>query len=214
VTRWVGSWACAMAGGMGVACAASRPAVFPTRTADVGAERRAPGIVIDPPTHTPPPQSSASTSQALIVLQPPLDADQAVRVVRRFFEAVTQEQLDVLRDLFDPSGRLWAGRQMRPLSLEAAWARRIDQLDYTALASSTLYREADLEVYRGSEARGLAEARDLPRLPQQSEVLVRVTLAVTSAGTDRLFGDQVVFLLRPSEGGYKISEIREDFRLP
>jgi hypothetical protein len=43
---------------------------------------------------------------------------------------------------------------------------------------------------------------------------VRVPIAGASRGAVQFFGDEIVFLLRPTAQGYKIAEVYEDFRVP
>jgi hypothetical protein len=193
----------------------ARPPERPT--ADVSApaaESRPPGVIVDRPAYLPPPREIDDAEHRLITLSPSIDTRLALRVIDRFFEAVLAERRELLTELFEPTGRMWTGQRQRHVSLEAAWARRLTQLDYTALGGSVVYRERDREVYRPDEARELAEMRHLSVLPRGDEVLVRIRMSVTASGTDRLFGDEVVFLLRRVGDGYKIAQMREDFRLP
>lgn len=197
-----------------LSCSAS-PALFPTAEGSTDSVRRKPpGLALDRVTGLPPPRKSATADATLVVLEAPPDIAGARGVVSTFFRAVTSESLDDLSVLFDPRGRLWSGNASRRESLQAAWARRLNQLDYTVLDGELVYRESELELYRADEAAALQEARRLPLSPRNNEILIRVPVIAEAKSGSRLFGDEIVFLLRPKERGYKIGEIYEDFRLP
>jgi hypothetical protein len=125
-----------------------------------------------------------------------------------------QEQEDDLAELLDPSGRMWAGRRRRQVSLLTAWSQRLARLDYGSLAGTVVYRTRDREVYRRTDVDKVSQGRDLPMVPRGDEILVRVRISPIAAQTKRLFGDEVVFLLRRTSSGYKIAQMKEDFRLP
>jgi hypothetical protein len=127
---------------------------------------------------------------------------------------VTDESLNELSELFEGRSRLWSGRRSRRESLQAVWGRRIRELDYGVLKGRAIYREASLEIYRSDEALELRTERNLPLSPREDELVARVRIVTPSPKGTRLFGDEVVFLLRRTDNGYKIGEMYEDFRLP
>jgi hypothetical protein len=110
----------------------------------------------------------------------------------------------------------------------SSWITRMSRLDYRALGGRQLFRAADVELFRGSPSlgarpgvapngavgSGLSAPRGLPLEPTGEDVVLRVPLRVTRAGAERLFADELWFLLAPSGGGYRIREIVEDFTLP
>ena len=46
------------------------------------------------------------------------------------------------------------------------------------------------------------------------DVLVRAHVLTPRVGSERLFGDELLFLLRPDHGRYRIAVLFEDFILP
>jgi len=75
-----------------------------------------------------------------------------------------------------------------------------------------LYRPSEVEVHTGSDARTLGNERNFPVVPRGDQVLIRVPFV--SGEATRLLGSEMVFLLKPGSGGYKIEEIFEESRLP
>ncbi|HVJ16433.1 MAG TPA: hypothetical protein VM686_13420, partial [Polyangiaceae bacterium] len=49
---------------------------------------------------------------------------------------------------------------------------------------------------------------------RQGDLVVRAKIRLSWKGRSRLFGDELVFLLRPDGDRFLIAEIAEDFRLP
>ena len=49
---------------------------------------------------------------------------------------------------------------------------------------------------------------------QTDDVVVRVPIAVPRSGKTRLFGDEIVFVLRPNGNRYAIVDMAEEFTLP
>jgi hypothetical protein len=192
----------------------TRPADFPTATEPESVERRPPGIALDLSADLPPPESRSPSSKTLVVLSPPPDLRGARGIIDAFFRAVTDESLNELSELFEGRSRLWSGRRSRRESLQAVWGRRIRELDYGVLKGRAIYREASLEIYRSDEALELRTERNLPLSPREDELVARVRIVTPSPKGTRLFGDEVVFLLRRTDNGYKIGEMYEDFRLP
>lgn len=193
----------------------TKPAIFETARAEEPERRTPPGVVMDPSTELPSRRRASSSERQLLVLEAPPDVGVARRIVAAFFRAVTAESITELSELLDSRAHLWNGQQQsRRESLQSAWAKRLGQLDYSALSGHVIYRDSDIETYRASEAVALRDSRGLPSGARSEEVLVRVPIVAPTSGNNRLFGDELVFLLRPAEDGYKIGEIFEDFRLP
>jgi hypothetical protein len=113
-----------LAAGLAVGCG-SRPADFPTATDPEPVERRPPGIALDLSADLPAPESQGPSSKTLMVLSPPTDLRGARGIIDAFFDAVTDESLTDLSELFEGRSRLWSGRRSRRESLQAVWGRRI-----------------------------------------------------------------------------------------
>jgi len=174
--------------------------------------RRAPGVAVDPSPELPGRSTRGLTEQGLVSLGAPVDPLAARQVVREFFRAATAEAASDLDALF--AQQAWVDSAGMRQPARAFWRSRLTQLDYGTLAGQLVYRESDVESYRAEDQPELLAARRLALQIQPDEVVIRVPIAVSWTGRPRLFGDEVVFRVRPNGGRYEIHEIIEDFRLP
>jgi hypothetical protein len=198
------------------------------------APARPPGIAIDPVLELPRPAASAEPVSGLAVLLEPVDPEPARRVVRAFFEAVVEESMVDLERLVERGAHTRPNIKTRAEPALPWWQRRFERLDYTALGAEVFYRRADMEARTARD--GGPPRRPLPANPRGDEVVVRVV--VSGQAADKLFGSELVFLLKKTKApdphfdsparpgaspddpgratvaGYKIAELFEDFRLP
>lgn len=195
-----------------VGSCAPRAARFATSEAwESDAPRRAPGVAIDPELELPEAAPRGSSESTLMVLSAPRDLKQATEMVAAYFRAITLESSEALELVLSSEALLESSSGRSPA--RAAWRSRFAQFDYQSLRSASLYRDADLETYRGSDQPELALQRHLPEM-RDDEVFVRVRLDVTEVQKTRLFADEIGFLIRPRGDGYQIVKISEDFTLP
>lgn len=196
------------------ACATAGPPRFESVASfNDDADRHPAGVSVDPVSELPPRQDKADTSSGVIVLTTPADPAQGREVVRRFFRAVVAESMEDLEAELGDNALIQLSSGAR-LPVAAFWRQRFATLDYAALAGSPLFRERDIETYRGADLKQLGGRRRFPIAVPEDSVLVKVKLAITRSGRTRIFADEIYFLLRPSSDGYKISEVVEDFQLP
>ncbi|MEZ4224078.1 MAG: hypothetical protein R3B13_24230 [Polyangiaceae bacterium] len=188
--------------------------MFETTTEVDDDPRRAPGVAIDPASELPAPRQSSDTSAGVAQLESPADTARARQAVKSYFESMLRGSYSDLEPLVDdqawfnggPSG----GRQRARYFLQA----RLSRIDYTRLSIASLYREAEVETYRGEDLQRLASSRTIPHSVSGHDVLVHVRITTPRVGRERLFGDEVSFVLRPAEQGFSIVEIIEEFQLP
>ena len=207
----------ALAFALFAACACSKgaePLRFPTATTLEDEPRRPAGVAVDPAPELPKAAPGGSAEAGLVVLSTPLDTESARQVVRAFFRATVEQDIERLEKLMDEQAYVQAGTAMGRQQAQPFWRLRLSRLDYGTLAGHMLYREAEMEVYRGEDIARLRPARTLGMAVQGDDVLVRVVIATPRSGRTRLFGDEIAFLLRPSGSAYKIVEMVEDFQLP
>lgn len=195
-------------------CARREAPDFATAPAPTETSRHAPGVAVDPGSALPPELEQAPAERTVAVLREPDDVARAADVIAEYFDAVLEESLPRLEVLFDENARLVTGSRGQRHSVVASWQTRLKRLDYATLKGQLIYRASDLEVYRAREIDALRPSRLLPLRGRPGEVVVRVPIAATSRGAVQFFGDEVVFLLRPTREGYKIAEVYEDFRVP
>ena len=175
-------------------------------------ERRAPGVAIDPQAALPAPADHAQSQQGLVVLAAPSDPNVARETVRQFFDAVSREANDELDRLVAPDAWVETGSQRQPV--RAFWRARFAQLDYGVLAREVVYRESELETFKPRDLQRMGENRPTFVEPRDGDLVVRARIRASWKGRSRLFGDELVFLLRPAGSRFVITEISEDFRLP
>jgi len=193
------------------ACSASA-ARFPTSDAeDAEATRRAPGVAVDPELELPEAAPRGSTESFVNVLSTPRDLTRATSLVAAYFRAITSESGEALDEVLSSESSLESSSGRYPA--RSAWRSRFAQFDYQSLRNASLYRDSDLETYRGTERPELGERRRLPEMGPD-DVFVRVRLDVTQVQKTRLFADEIGFLMRPRGDGYQIVTISEDFAVP
>lgn len=212
-SRWTLAYALLLVG-----CGRPAPANFPATDAWPERRRQPDGVAVDPASLAPTPARSGRTDAlGPIVLVPPLAPSLAQKTVAAFFDAITRQDLPALAALLTERAG-WASPVvpgMRGAQAIAVWTSRFQKLDYRQLAVVPVVREAELEVYAEGELDGALPGRPL-RPPEMApaDVLVRARIVTTRIGAERLLGDEIAFVLRPSEGRYRIALLLEDFQLP
>jgi hypothetical protein len=86
---------------------------------------------------------------------------------------------------------------------------------YRTFSGEVLYHDADIEFYRYDDLETIAVGRpERPPEMSRSDLLLRVPMLVVRAGSDRAFGDEILFLLRRDKDRFRIRQTTEDFQLP
>ena len=205
--------ALALAGALASGCA-SRQGV-PSAAEPPTTARRPDGVAIDLPSAPVAASASADVQRAQeAALVPPLSPALATRVLRAYVDAASREDAPALEALLAPTAK-WSNPAMNPnnaTSLSAVWHERFRRLNYGALAGAPLVRDADAEVYTYNDLHARLRGRPAPPAAMTTrDVLVRARVLTPRVGPERLFGDEIALLLRPSVGRYVIHEVYEDF---
>lgn len=195
-------------------CARSSSPRFATGTELSSGPRRAPAVVVDPATELPPPAPRADSEQGVALLRAPPDPEAARDVVKSFFRAVAEGSTSELERLLREETWVQAGAMTGRQRALSFWQMRLSRLDYTSLAGTSIYRDGDLETYRVADLPKLRPPRTLAISGGPDDVIVRVPISSPRSGKTRLFGDEIVFVLRPDGNKYAIVEMAEDFSLP
>jgi hypothetical protein len=177
--------------------------------------RRPDGVVVDPSPELPQAVEIGEPGAALVALKPPLPEKAARSVVAAFFRAIVAEDLEALADLATPDASAPNRNRGSAASIVDHWKGRMRHFRYRTLANEVLYQDADVELYRYDDLETLVVGR--PQRPPEmarSDLLLRVPMLVVRAGSDRAFGDEILFLLRRGEGRFRIRQIMEDFQMP
>jgi hypothetical protein len=189
-------------------------ATFPTAVELPSAPRRPDGVVVEPTVELPAPAETQSTDEAVVSLRSPSPDRAALRVVAAFLRAAVTENLEALGDLVTPDAAV-PNKSSGTQPLVDFWRARMRQLHYQVLAGELLYQEADVELYRYADLEEPLPGRPLrPPGMARADVLLRVPLRVTQSATERLFGSDLVLVLRPMRGRLRIRQAIEDFQLP
>lgn len=196
------------------ACALHRAPSFETAKSPKDEPRRPDGVAVDLQGSLPEAQPVGSTDEGLLPLKEPVDPSLALHAIRRFFRAVSNEDLDNLVE------GVAADAQQLPLGsgsgmpVERHWDRRFRKFDYAA-GVELPYRESTVETYRFEDLDGSLPNRPLrPAGMTPQDVLVRVPIARTHFGLDRVFGEEMLFVLRWQGSQFEIQTVYEDFVAP
>jgi hypothetical protein len=177
--------------------------------------RRPDGVVVDPSPELPLAAEAVATGSGIVALKPPLPDRSAHAMVAAFFRAVVAENIEAMSELVTTDATLTVrGKSGSPALLDH-WRARHRHFRYRTVASEILYQEGDIELYRYEDLEPPLPGRML-RPPEMvpSDVLLRVPILVVRAGSDRMFGDDMVFHLRRDKHRYLIRQVFEDFQLP
>lgn len=198
-------------------CGPSGPAVFPTGEDGPRPARRPDGVVIDPESAPPSARDRAPTDDGMVTLRSPLGPEVAIDTVRELFRRVVARNMENLSELFTPNAQPISGVPGGygvPDKAWDWWSQRSKRLDYTKLSGEVLFRDGDIEIFRadGTETPPPHPAIRTDAL-DETDVVLRVTMIAGTSGTDRYFGDTIVFWLRRDGDTYKIYRQLEDFQL-
>lgn len=199
-----------------LACGAPSPPSFPTTDRWEDNRRQPDGVAIDPlpAPLTPQTQTEASGARAA-VLRPPLSPEGAIQQVSRLLDRITAEDQASFASFLTPQA-LWRN----PLTQGSApllphLRERVRRLDYLVLQGVPLVHEPTTEVYTLSELGLYLPGRPArPAEMQQGDLLLRFRVLTPRVGAERLFGDELILLLRPEAGGYRLLTWQEEFQLP
>ena len=195
--------------------APSRGPTFPTISELPEEPRRPDGVVVDPSPELPAPTESARETRGVVALRPPLAEKAEHRVVAAFFAAIVAENVEALADLVTTDATATNRSRAGAPSLLDHWRARLRHFRYHALSGSVLYQDADIESYRYEDLEPPLAGRPLrPAEMGPRDVLLRVPVLLVRAGSDRVFGDEIVFHLRRDKERFVIRQLIEDFQLP
>jgi hypothetical protein len=177
--------------------------------------RRPDGVVVDPSPELPIAAEAVEANGGLVALKPPLPDRTARGMVTAFFRAVVGENMDAMSELATNDATQTTRARSGTPGLIDHWRARMRHFRYRAVASELLYQEGDIELYRYEDLDPPLPGR-ATRPPEMAptDVLLRVPILVVRAGSDRVFGDEMLFHLRRDKRRYLIRQVIEDFQLP
>jgi len=173
------------------------------------AGRHPPGVSVDPAGELPERTQRGRTSSGVVVLGAPTDPETIRAVVRSYFHAIVEESANELDTLLAPRALVTA--RSRQLPARDYLIARFARYDYGSLRGSAIYREEELEVSEPDASEGRERAARAGLDPNADQRLVRVPIATTPMGRQRLFGDDVVLRLVARGSSWAVLEIAEEF---
>lgn len=197
------------------ACGTTAPR-FATADELPSGPRRPDGVATDPPTELPAAADTVTAETTVATLRAPPPSEAARAVVHAFFHAVAAEDFDALAALVTADASITPRLQGPSASLLEVWRARMRRLDYLPLAAASPFDDASVETWRASDLTSSAGSHP-PRPAEMAatDVLLRVPIAIVRvAGQDRLFADEMIFLLRRDGARFRIRAVVEDFQLP
>ena len=201
--------------GLGAGCAGALgpepPAVpvAPTGHDDRGADpaRKPDGVVLEPPPAVPSALESAEV-QGVIALREPVGGDAVRDVVMGVVDAWRHESLDELLALLTTDAGPIESRSRGRSALVENWRQRLHAHEYRRLSTAELVRPERIERYSWEDL----SAPDSPARPpdmRPDELYVRVPIETTWLAGERIFGDEMLLLLRREEGRYRVAAYGE-----
>jgi hypothetical protein len=189
--------------------------VFATSPELAPQPRRPDGVAVDPAPGLPPSSDTSMTREPIVVLQPPLPDKAVLAVLSAFFRSIASDDLDTMADLLTSDAGTTAKWKGSAPPLLEHWRARMRRLPYKKVAPDLVFSPAQVEIYRYDDLAAARPGRPVrPPIMIRSDLLARVPIATARVGHDRLFGDEILFLLRLDRGRLRIREAAEDFQLP
>ncbi len=160
------------------------------------------GVVLEPPPVLPAAADRAPAA-GVVALREPLPDKDVEDVVRAYVRGFEREDIDALTRLLAqeaaPLGR-GGGRQQ----LLEVWNTKIKNFEYQKLAGTEIARVSQIEKHT-YETLGTPGGRARPPEMKPGDLYVRVPIITPRVGSEQLFGDVLVLLLRREDGRLKIA---------
>ena len=167
------------------------------------AKRHPDGVVLEPPPAMPPVSDRASATGVVSLREPLADKD-VEDMVRAYLRAFEREDITALEQMTAhdavPLNRPGSGRAQ----LVETWRSKMKNHEYQKLAGLEVARFSQIEkyVFDGLNVPG---APTRPPEMKPGDVYVRVPILTPQIGTEHLFGDVLVLLLRREDGRLKLA---------
>lgn len=177
-----------------------------------GLRRQPDGVLVDPKSEPPSPAEVAESDAGPIGLRAPISEKSARKLVGDFFAAMTNEELPALFSFFTADSLYRSSRGGAPIGSSEAYRARAQRFDYRALRNAPVFDEDRIELYRYDD---FDVAWELPITRPvgmtRHDVVLRVPVTTTHSNAGRLFGDELILILRRDGEALRIAGIVEDF---
>lgn len=166
------------------------------------APRRPDGVVLEPPPALPTAQDKSAASGVVALREPLADKD-VEEIVHAYIRAFEREDIEALRQLLAQEATT-LGRAGGRQQLLELWATKMKNFEYQRLVGVEVARVSQLEKHT-FETLGQPGAPLRPPEMRPGDLYVRVPIVTPRVGTEQLFGDVLVLLLRREDGRLKIA---------
>lgn len=174
-----------------------------TATEMPNTKRRPDGVVLEQAPAMPAPADRAP-ADGVVALREPLADKDVEDVVRAYLRAFEREDLPALEDLLaqdaTPLGRPGTSR----VHLVEVWKTKLSSFEYQRLAGLEIARLSRIEKHT-YETLGVPGAPARPPQMKPGDLYVRVPIVTPRVGSEQLFGDYLVLILRREDGRLKIA---------
>ena len=145
---------------------------------------------------------------------PAIPREGASAAIDQLGAAIATENVEALAALFTPDAS-WSNPSRGRAAVPALghFRDRFRKLDYGRWASASLFVAGEAQVLTYDDFDALPSRGPRPVEMRPGDVLVRGRVASPRAGYDRLFGDEMTVVVRPSGDRYRIALLVEDFPL-
>ncbi len=161
------------------------------------------GVALEPPPAMPAPSDRAE-ARGVVALREPLADKDVEDVVRAYIRAFEREDDQALIQLLAADatslGRQGSSRQQ----LIEIWRTKMKSFEYQRLAGLEVARVSQIERHT-YETLGGPGAPARPSEMRPGDLYIRVPIAIARVGSEQLFGDTLVLLLRREDGRLKIA---------
>jgi hypothetical protein len=153
--------------------------------------------------------TGAALARGVVALREPVSDDAVVHLVESLVDAWQRESLDGLLALVTPDAQNLEARGRPGTALADGWRQRLQTHEYKRLAGVELVRPEQIRRWDYDDL-GAKGAPARPAEMRPGDVLVRVPVEVTHAAGEKLFGDVLVLVLRPSAAALRIAAYGEE----
>jgi hypothetical protein len=169
------------------------------------APRRPDGVALEPPAALPF-ASDRAEARGVVALREPLADKDVEDVVRAYLRAFEREDEPALAQLLTQDaaslGRPSPGSSRQQLM--DVWRTKLRSFEYQRLAGVEIARISQLERHT-FETLGAPGTPARPAEMRPGDLYIRVPIATPRIGSEQLFGDVLVLLLRREDGRLKIA---------
>jgi hypothetical protein len=167
------------------------------------APRRPDGVALDLPAALPPAVDRAD-ARGVVALREPLADKDLEDLVRAYVRAFEREDESALMQMLAQEASSLARPGSTRAQLVEIWRTKLKSFEYGRLTGLEVARISRIERHT-YETLGVPGAPPRPPSMRPGDLYVRVPIATPRIGSEQLFGDWLVLLLRREDGRLKIA---------